>query len=256
MMAKKPDRRYQTAQEVADVLADWLTAHGHGSSLLGGSGSWPTGARRRVAACRSPAASYSGEDARPATLAKTEEDFSAADTMSQCRPADRQGAATDPHARAGPAMFPSPRSAARSARPSTCPWPRRWNGDRAGLGVRHSHRRSAGGQPPPLARPEVTDEQMAAYRRRRKNPRARLGVVRHRGRPAGRRNPAGGADPEKLLSEPPGTEYLTYSRRVGRAQRAPPKSVTTRWWGSTALDPPYDLTTVGRARRTVRHARA
>jgi serine/threonine-protein kinase len=29
MMAKKPAARYQSAQEVADVLADWLRAHGH-----------------------------------------------------------------------------------------------------------------------------------------------------------------------------------------------------------------------------------
>jgi serine/threonine protein kinase len=39
MMAKRPSARYQSAREVADVLADWLRAHGHslGSSVLGGS---------------------------------------------------------------------------------------------------------------------------------------------------------------------------------------------------------------------------
>jgi serine/threonine protein kinase len=41
MMAKKPSARYQSAQEVADVLADWLRAHGHGfdSSVLSGGSS-------------------------------------------------------------------------------------------------------------------------------------------------------------------------------------------------------------------------
>jgi serine/threonine protein kinase len=41
MMAKKPAARYQSAQEVADALADWLRAHGHGfdSSVLGGGSS-------------------------------------------------------------------------------------------------------------------------------------------------------------------------------------------------------------------------
>ena len=42
MMAKKPDDRPQSASEVAQLLADWLTAHGHavdsGSSLGGSSG--------------------------------------------------------------------------------------------------------------------------------------------------------------------------------------------------------------------------
>jgi len=39
MMAKKPSARYQSAQEVADVLADWLRAHGHpfDSAVLSGS---------------------------------------------------------------------------------------------------------------------------------------------------------------------------------------------------------------------------
>ncbi len=41
MMAKKPSARYQSAQEVADALADWLRAHGHSfdSSILGGGSS-------------------------------------------------------------------------------------------------------------------------------------------------------------------------------------------------------------------------
>ena len=40
MMAKKADQRYQSAQEVARALADWLTAHGHG---VGPGGSSPSG---------------------------------------------------------------------------------------------------------------------------------------------------------------------------------------------------------------------
>ncbi len=47
MMAKKPSARYQSAQEVADVLADWLRAHGHhfDSAVLSGgsSGRLPAG---------------------------------------------------------------------------------------------------------------------------------------------------------------------------------------------------------------------
>ncbi len=41
MMAKKPSARYQSAQEVADALADWLRAHGHSfdSSVLSGGSS-------------------------------------------------------------------------------------------------------------------------------------------------------------------------------------------------------------------------
>ncbi len=41
MMAKKPSARYASAQDVADALADWLRAHGHGfdSSVLGGGSS-------------------------------------------------------------------------------------------------------------------------------------------------------------------------------------------------------------------------
>jgi len=45
MMAKKPSARYQSAQEVADALADWLRAHGHsfdsGVSSGGSSGRMP-----------------------------------------------------------------------------------------------------------------------------------------------------------------------------------------------------------------------
>jgi serine/threonine protein kinase len=45
MMAKKPSARYQSAQEVADVMADWLRAHGHsfdsGVSSGGSSGRLP-----------------------------------------------------------------------------------------------------------------------------------------------------------------------------------------------------------------------
>jgi len=37
MMAKKPSGRYQSASEAGDVLADWLTAHGH--AVDSGSGS-------------------------------------------------------------------------------------------------------------------------------------------------------------------------------------------------------------------------
>jgi serine/threonine protein kinase len=41
MMAKKPSARYQSAQEVADALGDWLRAHGHSfdSSVLSGGSS-------------------------------------------------------------------------------------------------------------------------------------------------------------------------------------------------------------------------
>ena len=39
MMAKKPEERFQTAQKVAEALANWLTAHGHAVDSGIGSGS-------------------------------------------------------------------------------------------------------------------------------------------------------------------------------------------------------------------------
>lgn len=43
MMAKKPGQRYASAREVADVLADWLVAHGHRVELGSGIGSRQAG---------------------------------------------------------------------------------------------------------------------------------------------------------------------------------------------------------------------
>ena len=42
MMAKKPDERYQSADEVAEALAQWLVAHGQRVEAAGGSG-WSVG---------------------------------------------------------------------------------------------------------------------------------------------------------------------------------------------------------------------
>ena len=60
MMAKKADQRYQTAEEVARVLSNWLTVHGHAidsgsgtgssSGQLVSAGKGPAAAARRVAA--------------------------------------------------------------------------------------------------------------------------------------------------------------------------------------------------------------
>lgn len=56
MMAKKAADRYQSAVEVAAVLADWLTAHGHGSFGGGSGGS----SSHRMAAVRIASSGNSG----------------------------------------------------------------------------------------------------------------------------------------------------------------------------------------------------
>ena len=56
MMSKKPADRYQSAGEVADVLGDWLAAHGHSSNGAGGDDASSSSGRLRVAQGHAPAA--------------------------------------------------------------------------------------------------------------------------------------------------------------------------------------------------------
>ena len=61
MMAKKPSARYQSAQEVADALADWLRAHGHGFDS-GVSSGGSSGRMPAVGGGRSKGAQAAGSD--------------------------------------------------------------------------------------------------------------------------------------------------------------------------------------------------
>ena len=60
MMAKKPGDRYQTMQDVAQVLADWLIANGHLSEGEGGSGGASSSGRLAVTPGFSGGSSASG----------------------------------------------------------------------------------------------------------------------------------------------------------------------------------------------------
>ena len=169
MMAKKPDERYQSAQEVADTLGRLARATMGTAVRLSGSGSWPavgTSSAPRLADGPPRAA---GQGRAPRHAGQARPGYLPGRHHGRPRPVDRQGAAADPGPRPRPARFPIPRSAARFARPSTSPSPQPLESGPASR-IRHSHRRSAGSQPPPLPCQPVTDEQMAAYRRRRKTP--------------------------------------------------------------------------------------
>ncbi len=128
MMAKKPDDRYQTAQEVAGTLADWLVEHGHGSGL-GGSGSWPgvgTSSRRGLPVARREPA---GKAARPPRWPSPIW-ISPSPTPSPTSAARPSRGRRRSRPVTAPAKVPVPRSAARSARPSTSPSPSRWRAGR------------------------------------------------------------------------------------------------------------------------------
>lgn len=93
MMAKKPAGRYQSAREVAEVLAKWLTDHGFstGSGVGGGSGS----------SGRPPAAA-----ARPVTMVKELESPSKARPLSKAAPLRPAGGSGGLRPRSAPPVSP------------------------------------------------------------------------------------------------------------------------------------------------------
>ena len=167
MMAKKPDRRYQTAQEVADVLADWLTAHGHGSSMLGGSSTRPPAPARRVAALPVARREFSGEDARPATLAKADQDISA-DTMANLDGSTVKGPPPIPvHMRSNDLSNSDIGRKIRAVKHLPMATPLEM-GPASEFVIPIDDLLAASRPRSPA--PAVTDAQMEAYRRRRQNP--------------------------------------------------------------------------------------
>ncbi len=95
MMAKKPEQRYQSAREVADALARWLEAHGHGKGLSAGdSGSSDSlavatplrKAHRGGGGPSKPAAPQRREVGRSGRQALTDTTSSRADRSAKARP--------------------------------------------------------------------------------------------------------------------------------------------------------------------------
>jgi serine/threonine protein kinase len=167
MMAKKPAQRYQTAQEVADTLADWLIAHGHGSSLSG-SGSWPAAGTSRhglPVARREPA----GKAGHGATLARPDVEISPADTMADLGRSTVKGPPPIPsHDRGSDVSDSKIGRKIREAKHLPVAKPLEESGPASEFVIPIEDLLAAGrSHSPALA---VTDEQMAAYRRRRENP--------------------------------------------------------------------------------------
>ena len=80
MMAKKPDRRYQTAAAVAEALGDWLAAHGQAGFSGSGSGA-PAGSSGAVRRAPPTARRDSSvKVATPAAVAKSSRDTATTDT--------------------------------------------------------------------------------------------------------------------------------------------------------------------------------
>jgi serine/threonine protein kinase len=65
MMAKKPANRYQSTREVADVLAEWLNAHGHPVESQGTPGSSKSGMHGAAAIEVDDEATSEGDEDRP-----------------------------------------------------------------------------------------------------------------------------------------------------------------------------------------------
>ena len=135
-------------QEVAAVLADWLTAHGHGSSMLGGSSCGRQAAARRVAPCRSPAASSPAKMPAPPRWPKPIK-ISPPTRWPTSTGRQSKGRRRSP-CTCGPTIGPTPTSAANPR--GQAPADGHAAGDGAGLGVRHPHRRcwrpAAAARPP------------------------------------------------------------------------------------------------------------
>lgn len=122
MMAKKPSARYQTAQDVADALADWLRAHGHGfdSLVLGGgsSGRLPRITPETGAAKGDTSASRQWSSGVRAALAAAtaESGVLSAEPVEGSRPDSHRTAATSSgsgKAKAAPRAVPLDRPAAK-----------------------------------------------------------------------------------------------------------------------------------------------
>ena len=212
MMAKKLDRRYQTAQEVADVLGRLADRPRTRQFLARRQQLAAQGRRRRrVTPCRLPAASSPAKmPARPRSPKPIKRSPPTPWPTSTGRPS--KGRRRSP-CTCGPTIFPTPTSAARSARPNTCPWPRRW---RWGRPRSSSFPSTICWRPAAPARPApaVTDAQMEAYRRRRENPVPNWVWLAIGGRPAGGRPPAGGADQDQLVSVGQREQDSTQCNRV------------------------------------------
>ena len=169
MMAKKPDRS----------LPDGRGGRRRAGRLAGGAWArqWPgrqrvvAGGRARRRASGLPVARRepAGKAARRRHAGQARPGYLPDRHHRRPRPVDRQGAAADPGPRPRQRAVPVPRSAARSARPSNCPVAQPLENGPASEFV-DSHRRSALRSRPHSPAPAVTDEQMAAYRRRRKSP--------------------------------------------------------------------------------------
>ncbi len=92
MMAKKPANRYQSAQEVAEALGQWLTDHGYST----GSGIGGTGSSGRLTAAT----------ARPVTMVKELESPSKARTLSKAVPLRAAGSGGGSRPRSAPPVTP------------------------------------------------------------------------------------------------------------------------------------------------------
>jgi serine/threonine protein kinase len=170
MMAKKLDRRYQTAEEVADVLAEWLVTHGHGSSLLDGSGSWPRVGKSSLHGLPVARRDLPGKGARSSTLGKPRHDTAMTDTMADLGHSTVKGPPPLPaQARASDLSESRIGHKIREAKHLPMAKPLETENAPASEFVIPIDDLLAASRPRTPALP-VTDEQMAAYHRRQKNP--------------------------------------------------------------------------------------
>jgi len=181
MMAKKPSARYQSAQEVAEVLADWLRAHGHsvdsgigagGSSgrLPGAGGGLPrSGAKRGD----SSAVRQMSAGVRAALLVATAESgvIGAQSTLAAAPPAAKESVTADPPGAPGSGGAGSPKnpnedSTRTPAAASPLPVAKPLKEAADPLAELFGEIRSSNGLSTASLR-RLTDEDLAAYRSRR-----------------------------------------------------------------------------------------
>jgi serine/threonine-protein kinase len=197
MMAKKPDDRPQSASEVAQLMADWLTAHGHSFDSGSGTGSGSGSSSGRLAAAaaevgravaagegRKPQARQPGSGVGPAPQERAPKSDTAIRRAKPVSPGSSPGPAdtTIPPKPAAAKQAGKPATAGKTSKP-----PRRASAGGTGAGAKPPVVASSPAEPeadafrflaqddsPALARfrsrYQLSSEQVEAYRARRKGP--------------------------------------------------------------------------------------